>query len=209
MTDGQSFGKGARVCGVTQQTEAATGRFQPPEVRQRQILDATASLALERGLDDVSIAQVAAAAGIAKGSIYLHYKSRHELVDALRADLWHKMLDEPQRLRSVDELSWAERMDRIVNHLVTFSVENEGLYHAVFHATASHSDEPWTESRELLRSVLENGQAAGEFDLVDLDVTTDFLLHAYAGPCYHTDDITNTSRQLQRLFRRAVGASDS
>lgn len=195
------------MCDVTQSRDAPAGRFQPPEVRRRQILDAAAALALERGLDDVSVAQVATAAGIAKGSIYLHFESRHELVDALRADLWHKMLDEPRRLLDLSERSWANRMDDIVAHLVEFSVENEALYHAVFHATASHSDEPWTEARQLLRTLLEAGQQAGEFDLLDLDVTTDFLLHAYAGPCYHSDDIAHTTGQLQQLFRRSAGAA--
>ncbi len=195
------------MCDVAQSSKTSSSRFQPPEVRQRQILDATAALALEHGLDNVSVAQVAKAAGVAKGSIYLHYASRNDLVDALRADLWHKMLDEPRRILESTELGWTERMNHIVDHLVTFSVRNEDLYHAVFHATASHSDEPWTESREMIQSLLEGGREAGEFDLVDLDVTTDFLLHAYAGPCYHSDDIEHTSQQLQRLFRRVVGVA--
>ncbi len=185
-----------------------SGRFQPPEVRRRQILDAAAALALEHGLDDVSVAQVAATAGIAKGSIYLQYASRQELVDALRADLWHRMLDEPKRLLAENDRPAADRMDDVVAYLVGFSVANEDLYHAVFHATASHSDEPWTEARQLIRELLDAGRLAGEFDLVDLDVTTDFLLHAYAGPCYHGDDVADITGKLQRLFRRSVGTED-
>lgn len=206
MTDGQSPCKCGTLCNVTQPEQAASGRFQPPEVRQRQILDATSKLALEHGLDEVSIAQVAAEAGIAKGSIYLHYSSRNDLIDALRADLWHQMLDKPHMILGDNELNWTERMDQVVHHLVEFSVTNEDLYHAVFHATGTHSDEPWTESRQLISMLLQGGESANEFELVDLDVTTDFLLHAYAGPCYHSDNITHTSRQLQRLFRRVVGA---
>ncbi len=196
------------MCDVAQTETESSGRFQPAEVRQRQILDATADLALERGLDDVSIAQVAAKAGIAKGSIYLHYGSRNELIDALRADLWHKMLDEPHRVLNSHDRSWTERLDLIVEHLVRFSTEHEELYHAVFHATASHSDEPWVESRTLIRDLLAGGDEAGEFQLIDGDVTTDFLLHAYAGPCYHSDDMEQVTRHLQRLFRRSVGAND-
>lgn len=185
---------------------ANSGRFQPADVRRRQILDATSALALEHGLDDVSIAQVAAAAGIAKGSIYLHFSSRNELVDALRSDLWHRMLDDPQNILKRNDMSWTERMDRVVDQLVGFSIENAELYHAVFHATASHSDEPWTESRALIKSMLHGGRAAGEFDLVDLDITTDFLMHAYAGPCYHSNDVAFVTNRLRELFRRAVGA---
>lgn len=192
------------MCAVAHDESA---RFQPADVRRRQILDATAMLAIERGLDDVSIAQVATAARIAKGSIYLHFGSRNELIDALRADLWHDMLDEPTRLIADGSFSWTERLDRVVEHLVRFSLENEELYHAVFHATTSHSDEPWTESRALLQTLLAGGRSAAEFDLVDVDITTDFLLHAYAGPCYHSDDEHLISTRLKQLFRRAVGAT--
>lgn len=193
------------MCVVTSSDPSLSGRFQPPEIRQRQILDATAALAVEYGLDDVSIAQVAKSAGIAKGSIYLHYASRADLIDALQADLWHKMLDGPNRTVSNDDVTWTDRLDDVVRHLVEFSMENEDLYHAVFHATATHTDEPWTESRQLISRLLQGGSEAGEFDVVDLDVTTDFLLHAYAGPCYHSDDSEHVTTQVQRLFKRVVG----
>ncbi len=192
------------MCDVAQRNDSP--RFQSPEARQRQILDAAAQLAVTDGLDEVSMADVARAAGIAKGSIYLQYRSRNDLIDALRADLWHKMLDEPTRLLEDETLTWTQRLDAAVEHLVVFSMQHEALYHAVFHATASHSDEPWTESRTLLRQLLAGGQQDGEFHLVDLDLTTDFLLHAYAGPCYHSDDTAHVTQTLQQLFRRAVAA---
>ena len=195
------------VCAVAQPETPPNGRFQPPEVRQRQILEATAALAVEHGLDDVSIAQVAASAGIAKGSIYLHYASRSDLIDALQADLWRKMLDGPNRIIENSDVTWTSRLDDVVEHLVEFSMENEDLYHAVFHATATHTDEPWTESRQLIRRLLDGGSNAGEFDIADLDITTDFLLHAYAGPCYHSDDRQHVAAEVQRLFRRTVGAA--
>lgn len=184
-----------------------SGRFQPPEVRQRQILDAVAALAVAHGLDQVSIARVAEAAGIAKGSIYLHYPSRRELIDALQADVWDQMLSVPREIAVDGSLSWLERIDRVVEHWVRFEFEHHDLYHAVFHATGSDTAEPWAESRSLLRELLSGGDAAGEFELVDLDVTADFLLHGYAGPCYHHDDVDLVVTNLQTLFHRTVGVS--
>lgn len=185
----------------------ATPRFQPPEVRQRQILDAAATLAIERGLDNVSIAQVAESAGVAKGSIYLHYASRGELIAAMQADLWAQMLDRPSGLLADDRLSWTQRLDETVRHLVDFSMRNEDLYHAVFHATSTPSDEPWTQSRALLHELLTGGVAAGEFDVPVIDVAVDFLLHAYAGPCYHGTSEADVTTEVIRLFRRVVGAA--
>ena len=86
-------------------------------------------------------------------------------------------------------------------------MRNEDLYHAVFHATATPSEEPWTQSRELLKALLVGGVESGEFDVPSVEVTVDFLLHAYAGPCYHSDDIAHTTGQLQQLFRRSAGAA--
>ena len=155
----------------------------------------------------MSIAQVATSAGIAKGSIYLHYASRADLIDALQADLWRRMLDGPNRIVADTATTWTSRLDDVVRHLVEFSMQNEDLYHAVFHATAAHTDEPWTESRQLIRRLLEGGSDAGEFDIVDLDVTTEFLLHAYAGPCYHSDDSGHITTEVQRLVKRAAGVT--
>lgn len=191
----------------TESEAEPSGRFQPPEVRQRQILAAVARLAVEQGLDNVSMAQVAAEAGIAKGSIYLHYSSRAELISALQANLWDQIVEGPSQAIAAPELSWGERLDLLVEHWVRFEFDHHQLYHAVFHTTGSDSDEPWTRSRELLRGVIEGGVSAGEFEVVDLEVTTEFLLHAYSGPCYHSNDVANTTRVLTELFRRTVGAA--
>lgn len=165
-------------------------------------------LAVEHGLDQVSIAQVASEAGVAKGSIYLHYASRSDLIGALQADLWAKMLDHPTAVLADETRSWTARLDETVRHLVDFSMRNEDLYHAVFHATTTHTDEPWTQSRQVLRELLEGGVEAGEFEIAALDVTTDFLLHAYAGPCYHGTDRDLITTEVLRLFRRVVGARE-
>lgn len=206
MTVGQSTRKSGIVAPMPQSQPSPTARFQPPAVRQRQILDAAAALAVEHGLDNVSVAQVAKSAGIAKGSIYLHYASRTELIDALQSDLWHKMLDRPNEIIANDDLSWSRRMDDIVRHLVDFSMENEDLYHAIFHAAGAQTEEPWTESRQLLRRLLFGGNDAGEFQVGAVEITADFLLHAYAGPCYHGDDRAHVTHEIQQIFRRVVGA---
>ena len=183
------------------------GRFQPAEVRRRQILDALARLAVSEGLDNVTIARVAAEAEIAKGSIYLHYESRAELITALQADLWERMLAEPSAIVDEQSLTWTERLDRILDHWIAFEFDHHDLYHAVFHVAGSAGPEPMGQARRLLHLVLDGGNRAGEFDVADLDTTTDFLLHAYGGPCYHATERTQIARTLRTLFHRTVGAS--
>ncbi len=184
-----------------------TGRFQSPEVRRRQILDAAARLAVEDGLENSSIAEVAKAAGIAKGSIYLHYESRQQLLRDLQADLWRQMLERPGAIVADDGLTWAAKLDAVVEHWMRFEFDRHDLYHAVFHAAATDSDEPLGAARALLGDLIAAGAAAGEFNLDGLnhDVVLEFLLHGYVGPCFHHTNPDTAVADVQQLFRRTMG----
>jgi AcrR family transcriptional regulator len=195
---------------MTRTSHATTEpRYLPSEVRRQQILDAAAQLAMADGLEETSIAKVAEAAGVAKGSIYLHFRSRQELVAGLQGQVWSQMMETPRRLAGDEESTWAERLDAVVEHWMRYEFEHHRLYHAVFHAVATDSEEPWEAARILLGELIAGGAAAGEFDITDLDlgVTVEFLLHAYAGPCYAVDDVDSAIGDVQRLFRRTVGAT--
>ncbi len=187
-------------------------RYRPADVRRKQILDAAAALAIRDGLESTSIAAVAAEAGVAKGAIYLHFTSRSELIAGLQAQVWGQMMEQPRVVAHDDALPWAERLDAVVAHWVGFELENQSLYHAVFHTVPTESDEPLMETREVLAGLLSGGAAADEFDLQGLDTATvvEFLLHAYVGPCFHAGhDQERVIADVQRLFRRAVGARAS
>ena len=186
----------------------SASRYQPPEVRRRQILDAAAHLAVEEGLEKTSIAKVADAAGVAKGSIYLHFASRQQLLAGLQSEIWRRMLEKPSQIVGEEGLSWAEKLDSVVEHWMRFEIENHGLYHEVFHVAAPGDDEPLSEARSLLRQLLKAGDEAGEFDIggLEIEIVLDFLLHAYIGPCFHHGDHVTTIEDVKTLFRRTVGA---
>ena len=90
-----------------------------------------------------------------------------------------------------------------------FEFDSHDLYHAVFHAVATDSDEPFEAARTMLREIVDGGSGAGEFNLdeLDHDVVVEFLLHAYIGPCFHHTDPDTAITDVQQLFRRVVGAT--
>lgn len=183
-------------------------RYRPPDVRRRQILDAAARLAATDGLEGTSIARVADAAGVAKGSIYLHFESRDDLIGALQAQVWSEMMETARIAAANQDLLWAERLDIVVEHWIRYEFEHHDLYHAVFHTVVTDSEEPWHEARALLSHLIAGGVAAGEFDLADLDadIVVDFLIHGYVGPCFHHADANRVIADVVQLFRRTVGA---
>ncbi|WP_338673448.1 TetR/AcrR family transcriptional regulator [Streptomyces sp. SCSIO 30461] len=184
-----------------------TGRFQPPDVRRRQILDATAALLLEDGYEALTVSKVAARAGVAKGTVYLYFDSKQELLAALQAEMWDRMLQRPTALLKQPGLTWTERLDGLVAAWVAAEQDHHELYHRLFHEPGGTvGEEPMTAARDLLVTLLAQGHAAGEFDVPDPELTADFLSHAYTGPCHHTPADTDITTAVQALFRRVVAA---
>lgn len=54
-----------------------------PVLREQCLLDATARLLIDHGYDKTTVADVALAAGVSKGAVYLHFESKEALFDAL------------------------------------------------------------------------------------------------------------------------------
>jgi AcrR family transcriptional regulator len=84
---------------------ASTDRLRSPERRAERaarILDVAADLLLRHGYRRVSIDDVAAGAGIGKGTVYLHWKTREQLFSAVFAR---------EVLHAIEELRQAVRRD--------------------------------------------------------------------------------------------------
>ena len=55
-----------------------------PEDRRAEILDAAVKVFVEKGFQDATVADITAAAGVAKGTFYLYFDSKEHLLGALR-----------------------------------------------------------------------------------------------------------------------------
>ncbi|MEG1678401.1 MAG: helix-turn-helix domain-containing protein, partial [Clostridia bacterium] len=51
--------------------------------RENEILDAASILFSEKGFDGTSIADILLKVGIARGTLYYHFKSKEDMMDAL------------------------------------------------------------------------------------------------------------------------------
>lgn len=71
-----NYGQSVNQAGV----ESATR--ERPE-RERRLLDAGLELFMRYGFDKTTVAEIAKGAGVSKGAVYLHFKSKDELFEAL------------------------------------------------------------------------------------------------------------------------------
>lgn len=58
-----------------------------PDAKKLRILDAARRLLIRRGFQDIVLDDVAREAGVAKGTLFLHYRSKEEMFSAAFADL--------------------------------------------------------------------------------------------------------------------------
>lgn len=109
---------------MTSHLNSKNRRVESPEVRQQQILDAARELFVSLGYSNVALDEVARRAGLAKGTLYLHFKDKEHLYAALMANLINAS---EARIKSVIEdpkLTPLQRLRRVVEQMLIFFDEN-------------------------------------------------------------------------------------
>ena len=153
--------------------EPARPRRQPPDVRREQLLDAAEQVLLSRGLGSATVADVAQAAGLAKGTVYLYFRSKNEILAALRA----RYLD--RFAGAVDESEAS--VERFIAALYDFSTLHRDLHHLLFHEAGFSEDDAFVAVHQALEELIVAGVEAGTFDVSDARLTAGFILHGLHG----------------------------
>lgn len=95
--------------------------------RKNEILDAAAVLFAEKGFDDTSVADIIDAVGIAKGTLYHHFKSKEDIMDALIARQAGVVLSAAREAAGDKSIPVKERVIRTVMalHMDTSQLEDK------------------------------------------------------------------------------------
>jgi len=184
----------------------------PPEVRRAQILDAAARVFVEKGPSAATMDDVAAEAGVAKGTIYLYFDSKEQLLRSLGNRYTEELVQRSGELLEEDGPgSLLERLYAFLQELIDFHFAERELHRLLFHGGAVSEAEAMRVLRELLRSFIQRGVASGEFEVTDVGFTTDFLLQGLHGALVSTlhEQSPNRDRFLRsarELVRRVLAA---
>src|SRR4051812_413020 len=155
-------------------------RTQPASVRKEQLLDAAESVLLERGLSATTVADVAQTAGVAKGTMYLQFESKAELLAGLRARYVDRLTDAALAPEDVD-VSVQQLVHRLVTGLFDFSVADGRLHHLLFHEAGFSEADVFEGARTRLEKHLSAAQRRGDVALMDVEGAAVFLLHGLHG----------------------------
>lgn len=182
-----------------------TPRRQPPEVRKEQILDAAERVLLARGYASTTVADVADAAGLAKGTVYLQFASKNDLIAALRARYLARFVGAMQSRQT----SARKRLLAMVRGLYEFSITHHQLHHVLFHEAGFSENDAFAAARRLTVEIIRAGVEQGEFTVADPDTAAAFVLHGMHGALIEAlhggIDRKRFEKTVDELVLRCVG----
>ncbi len=161
-----------------------------PGVRRRQIEDAALRVFARRGVRHATVDEVVDEAGISKGLVYLYYKGKDSLIEAVMKRLFEPDVRQARRLIH----SAGTARDRLLVYARSFAADVERYrllvplffdYYAMLSRNRHLREitaEYYGEQQGLLRTLLRQGIAAGEFaDDTDAETAASSLLALQEG----------------------------
>jgi AcrR family transcriptional regulator len=158
-------------------------RRQPFE-RQQDLLDAATHLVAERGLAATTVLDITRTAGVAKGTFYLYFDSKEDLLATLKRRFFEGLLEELSSFPSApDPEDWWNFADESVERAIHYMLERREMVEIL--AREDPVPNPSSPILEAYRTVfnpiqalIEMGIDAGTFRASDPAVMGALLFHA-------------------------------
>jgi AcrR family transcriptional regulator len=153
-----------------------------PAQRPSQILDAAARVLRRDGFAKATIEDIAADAGLGKGTVYEYFGSKTQLLTALRARYTNDTL--AAGLAAVEQLPDApaiQRIQRFIAAMFEFSLASADLLGLLFHDAGIQEDDELEPIKAALLELVRAGVEAGELAVADPEFSVEFLLHGLHG----------------------------
>jgi AcrR family transcriptional regulator len=154
----------------------------PDEEKRQKILQAASELFTSRPFHKVLLSDVATAAAVGKGTVYIYFKNKEELYLAVLYQAFERLVDQLRKsLESDRACSPQEALRTTVHTSVDYAFRNPQLLE-LMRSTPLSPDQrtPWDEKRreltELIEAVIRRGIRTGQFCDPHPELTARFVL---------------------------------
>ena len=159
-------------------------RTKPPAERRVELMDAALQLFLEQGVAPTTIEQITAGASVAKGTFYLHFSSKDDVLAALRERFVQELLATIEAAVSqCAKQDWRGKLEVWASASIDGYLDVLPLHDIVFHEFHPHTREEHSDNVlvDHLGALLDGGTAAGAWRVEDSRFTAVFLFHGFHG----------------------------
>lgn len=188
-------------------------RTKPADIRRDELMMAAQDLFLAQGYGATSVDAIVRRAGVAKGTFYLYFKTKEDVLLALRQHFLDRFA---ARINAaVAGQAGGAALDGWVEAASRFYVDQRALHDLVFHQVATVEGAIYRRNsiNSTLMTVLEAGVAAGDWQAIPVEATGIMLFHAWHGAVNaallrgDVEDWAPLIAMVQRFFRAAIGAA--
>jgi AcrR family transcriptional regulator len=209
-----------------------TAARKTPAARRAELIEAAMRRFAIEGLEETSVAEIVAEAGVAQGTFYLYFESKADLVNSVVVQLSEQIVEGIERITDATPMCAVEKLGRMRDELLTVVSSDTDLI-AFFHRPGNEAfhDRVSRDSVRMLvpalERVIEQGRAEGTFRISHADDAARFIaalqdvtdpFDIYAEPArlsHHTEaltefvlrglgcDETTVAREIARVRERA------
>ena len=157
------------------------------EDRRRDLLAAASRLFAARGMAAITVSDIADAAGVAKGTFYLYFDTKEDLLAALREQLVEESLGYIAELASrVGQEDWWGQVDAAVDSSVGFLLAHRDMFQVFGREGMTPATQPRFAAcerklSETFAAGIRLGVEAGVFSVTDPDMMGVLLRNAVEG----------------------------
>lgn len=186
----------------------------PDEAKRHAIMDAAASLFASRPYHEVRIEDVAEAAHVGKGTLYVYFKSKDDLYGALVYEAFAQLVE---RLRhraedATDTQDTWRTLEAVVRELVLWAKQFPDFFHLM---RAEESDRNRPRLREkrrelgrLIEQIIRRGVRAGQIDDPRPALTAQFVPACVRTAIRHGPSGLDTEEIVAHILRVLGGGID-
>ena len=189
-------------------------RTKPAEERREELMNAAQRLFLKRGVGATTIEQITTGAAVAKGTFYLYFSSKEDVLAALRGrfgkDLAARIRTAVAKNKGED---WEKKLSAWAAAGVAGYLDSAQLHDILFHASRPPPRKGLVKNPIIdgLVELLQGGVAAGAWSVDHPEFTAVFLFNGLHSVVDHAQanekrvDRSRLTHRSQRLCLRAVG----
>jgi AcrR family transcriptional regulator len=151
------------------------------EQKRKRILAAAAELFAAQPFHKVLLSDVAEAAGVGKGTLYIYFKNKEDLYLSVLYTGFDELVTELQRRLDQDRLDPEEYLEAAVSEIVRFAYRNPYMFELMRTVRWSNvlGDDRWKSKRSelkvLMESIIRRGIASGAFYDPHPELTARFI----------------------------------
>jgi TetR/AcrR family acrAB operon transcriptional repressor len=139
------------------------------QITRKAIQEAVVNLVTRTGTRRVTMDQVAAEAGMSKGCLYIHFRSKKELLESVKTASFKPLGDQLQEILN-GSLTPKQKIESIVHRLLGYFDENRGLFRFLLEEreiaqspAIRQKNSRYRNFVDRIANVLEDGVATGLF----------------------------------------------